>query len=994
MVMTVQSTAEYWSNVEKCDLFNESELAELRQRFEAVDDASLLARKFIDARLFTDWQARFLLSGRYHLKVGQYVLLERIPGRIVGDRFLAIHTGLDRQVEVNLFPASVAKNEGLFQQFLSQASRVVGMDHRNLVHLYDIDREGTRYYFVYEHDTGTPLDRLVPGQIDIRTIAEITRQILDGIGYAHQNQLIHGQLNETQVRIGEKNQIRISNVGLATMMDQLAQLEGQADDPFGNRPLVNEDTAAAGRIGLSLLEQHIDESSDEDYRQLQAIFRDLSLVVKHDDQTNQTFMGRIDAWIQQHDAAQVPTDPFEPLPASEDFSPNQKLDQRSANGSTARAVASRPLANQNDAASDVSRNRNKLVGTVVGGIIAVLLGGFAWYLFFGGGDSGADLSKANSLDDVTNENRNDGSLVDAALRIPAGNARTSTRGNSDNSKPKSSLDKVTGGSDSTGPEQPLTDVQTPANNSSDETGQTEPELPEPGETTDADLSVDAQESTPTTASETPIATQQETTPDAAPVIGGTWNGLTVIDWKKAAEYIDQEVVVPGKIVDVGKSRSGAIHFLNFSKSSRDAFTVIIREKSYDKFPGEIETLYKNMEVVVTGKIFLFEDRVAEIEVTSPEQIRLASELSTDPAAMAGGSNSTSPNGASPGSAGTSPKPFGNLLSALAIPDFTGEESASTPVALGEIHTGDELLGMELVVPAGLGKKNLVFAIDRDKSNVNRWEIQFAERVSDVPIAVAEITKVNKELRFQWIAPAGTVNTINYLHNCQLRIKSPTDSTLCAMRAPVEIEPIVFTNKKASYRENLPVTFIPDDEFIVAELQQFSMDDFPGQNSENGYEVSARQPATEVYFHADAFQRFLAIGFKLETGSQIKIESSLLHNSLSGFVPYRESTFKDLGVTVLGAQLALQNEKMAADNYEPVYGEKTKHKDYVKELSKKLDQINLQVEGYNASAECLQRILDRPVHFRVMFKSDEVEIELARTKGWEIIGNAPAAGESR
>ncbi len=878
--MTNPSTAEYWSNVEKCDLFNATELANLKQRFGDVTDAPLLARKFIVAGLFTNWQARFLLSGRHHLKVGQYILLERISGRIVGDRFLAIHKGLDRQVEVNLFPASVAKKAGLFQQFLSQASRVVGMDHRNLVHLYDIDREGTRYYFVYEHDTGTPLDRLVPGQIDVRTVADITRQILDGIGYAHQHKLIHGQLNETQVRIDEKNQIRISNVGLATMMDKLTQIDGQADNENGNRPLVDEDTAAAGRIGLKLLEQHAGDSLDDDHHQLQAIFCDISHVVKSDNRTNIEFIGTIDTWIRQHDVAHVSRERFTPLPVQVPDPPAQSPSRQETNGTTSRPSPAKRIG----ATADAPGSRGRLIGTIAGGIVALLLGGLAIYVYVSNGRLVSDLSQAKSLEEVANENMTGKPGVDAALTITPGKSRTSMlNGPDDSSERKSSLDEVT-------PES--------GNSSSPQ----ETSLPKP--------------------QETPTSTPPESNPVASAVVGGTLNGLSVIDWKKAAE----------------------------------------------------------------------------IEVTSADQIRLASELTSEPAAMADGTGSSTcgstTGGSSTSVSGAVTVPFANLPPALAIPDFAGEDSTSTPVVLGEINTGDELLGMELIAPNGYGKKSLVFPIDRDTANVNRWEIRFAERVADVPVAVAEITKVDKELRFQWIAPAGTVNTINYLHNCLLRINSPTDSTTCVMRVAVEIEPIVFTNKKTNYRENLPVTFLPDGEFIFAELQQFSLADFPGQNSENGYEVSSRNPATEVYFHADALQRFLAIGFKLETGSQIKIESGLMQYSRSGFIAYRESTFKELGASVFGTQLDLQNKKLAADNYEPVYGEKTKHKDYIKELSKQLDLINLQVEGYKADAERVQKILDRPIHFRVMFKSDDVMIELARTKGWELIGNAPPVTESK
>ena len=60
-----------------------------------------IAKDFIRDEILTPWQAKYLLSGRSRLHIGNYRLLERIRRDEFGDRFFAIHEQLDRMVEIS-----------------------------------------------------------------------------------------------------------------------------------------------------------------------------------------------------------------------------------------------------------------------------------------------------------------------------------------------------------------------------------------------------------------------------------------------------------------------------------------------------------------------------------------------------------------------------------------------------------------------------------------------------------------------------------------------------------------------------------------------------------------------------------------------------------------------------------------------------------------------------------------------------------------------------
>ena len=92
-------------------------------------------------------------------------------------------------------------------------------------------------------------------------------------------------------------------------------------------------------------------------------------------------------------------------------------------------------------------------------------------------------------------------------------------------------------------------------------------------------------------------------------------GVPVIDWKDAAKYMDQEVIVQGKIAQTGRSRT--ISFLNFDRSR--SFTAIVRKRNYSNFPKQVTFLYGGKIVRIHGVISEYKGK-PQMELSSPDQI--------------------------------------------------------------------------------------------------------------------------------------------------------------------------------------------------------------------------------------------------------------------------------------------------------------------------------------------------------------------------------------
>ncbi len=101
--------------------------------------------------------------------------------------------------------------------------------------------------------------------------------------------------------------------------------------------------------------------------------------------------------------------------------------------------------------------------------------------------------------------------------------------------------------------------------------------------------------------------------DAPPI--APEEGLPVINWQDAGKYINQHVVLQGKIEATGRAKS--ITFLNFD--DQRSFTAIIRKDNYANFPSPPDTMYRGKWVRIRGRITTFKGK-PQIEIARPDQV--------------------------------------------------------------------------------------------------------------------------------------------------------------------------------------------------------------------------------------------------------------------------------------------------------------------------------------------------------------------------------------
>lgn len=251
-----------------------------------TEDASQLIKQ----KLLTEWQAKYLLSGRYRLHLGNYQLLKRIRRDSFGDCFIALHPQLGRTVQVQVLPVELTEDKDRRSEFLHKAGLAGELDHPNLAHVFDIDKQQGRYYLVTEHSDGKSLTELRSSPMSANTIARVVRDSIAGLKHAHERSVVHSNLSMDNVLINKDGTVKISQIALSPLAKKSSSMAPENVSPEQG------DLLAIVRMGRRLLN---DLPSSGTTRELTKVLSNLNT---KDESAFANSLNELDNWIEQRPA--------------------------------------------------------------------------------------------------------------------------------------------------------------------------------------------------------------------------------------------------------------------------------------------------------------------------------------------------------------------------------------------------------------------------------------------------------------------------------------------------------------------------------------------------------------------------------------------------------------------------------------------------------------------------------------------------------------------
>jgi serine/threonine protein kinase/beta-lactam-binding protein with PASTA domain len=151
----------------------------------------------------------------------RYELHERIGRGGMADVFMARDLLLDRDVAVKILFPEHAVDPNFVERFRREAQSVAGLNHPNIVGVYDWGQTGNTYFMAMEFVKGRTLAEVLrrQGRLTARSAASVGGSIANALAYAHRNNVVHRDIKPANILMASNGDIKVVDFGIARALD-------------------------------------------------------------------------------------------------------------------------------------------------------------------------------------------------------------------------------------------------------------------------------------------------------------------------------------------------------------------------------------------------------------------------------------------------------------------------------------------------------------------------------------------------------------------------------------------------------------------------------------------------------------------------------------------------------------------------------------------------------------------------------------------------------
>src|SRR5438309_2733158 len=137
-------------------------------------------------------------------KIGKYEILGVIGRGGMGVVYQAKDPHLDRRVAIKMITGAFSENTDMLKRFFREAQSLGGLQHPNIVTVFDLGDFGGNPYFVMEYLEGEGLDRMLSNRRPLNLMEKIAIiiQVCHGLEYAHRRGVGRCDIKPTNIMIG------------------------------------------------------------------------------------------------------------------------------------------------------------------------------------------------------------------------------------------------------------------------------------------------------------------------------------------------------------------------------------------------------------------------------------------------------------------------------------------------------------------------------------------------------------------------------------------------------------------------------------------------------------------------------------------------------------------------------------------------------------------------------------------------------------------------
>lgn len=149
--------------------------------------------------------------------IERYEILSKVGAGGMSDVYKAKDHVLGRIVAIKVLKAEFSEDVNFVTKFRTEAQSAAGLEHPNIVNIYDVGSENGLHFIVMEYVEGITLKTYVEkkGQLSFKEATSIAIQVARGIEVAHSKEIIHRDIKPQNVIISTEGKVKVTDFGIA-----------------------------------------------------------------------------------------------------------------------------------------------------------------------------------------------------------------------------------------------------------------------------------------------------------------------------------------------------------------------------------------------------------------------------------------------------------------------------------------------------------------------------------------------------------------------------------------------------------------------------------------------------------------------------------------------------------------------------------------------------------------------------------------------------------
>ena len=152
----------------------------------------------------------------------RYEIVGKVGTGGMSDVYKAKDHTLGRFVAIKVLKEEFSEDTNFVTKFRSEAQAAAGLEHPNIVNIYDVGSENGIHYIVMEYVEGITLKTYIEkkGQLNYKEALSIAIQVGRGIQAAHAKNIIHRDIKPQNIIISTDGKVKVTDFGIARAVSE------------------------------------------------------------------------------------------------------------------------------------------------------------------------------------------------------------------------------------------------------------------------------------------------------------------------------------------------------------------------------------------------------------------------------------------------------------------------------------------------------------------------------------------------------------------------------------------------------------------------------------------------------------------------------------------------------------------------------------------------------------------------------------------------------